>query len=160
MSINKHDNDLALFKTPEVETATQKREWITVRPISQLTEGAAIEFNVPGTSMTYIDLKNLLLYLKLKIVKADGTHLEAEDIVGLTNNPLHSIFSQVDVNVQQHPTTKVGSNYAYKAYLDTLLECRSLHDLDCQLFVKDEGGLDMDDTDPNGRNNGLFLRAG
>ena len=159
MSINKHDNDLALFKTPEVETATQKREWITVRPISQLTEGAAIEFNVPGTSMTYIDLKNLLLYLKLKIVKADGTHLEAEDIVGLTNNPLHSIFSQVDVSVQQHPTTEVGSNYAYKAYLDTLLECRSLHDLDCQLFVKDEGGLDMDDTDPNGRNNGLFLRA-
>ena len=159
MSINKHDNDLALFKTPEVETATQKREWITVRPISQLTEGAAIEFNVPGTSMTYIDLKNLLLYLKLKIVKADGTHLEAEDIVGLTNNPLHSIFSQVDVNVQQHPTTEVGSNYAYKAYLDTLLECRSLHDLDCQLFVKDEGGLDMGDTDPNGRNNGLFLRA-
>lgn len=85
--------------------------------------------------------------------------LEAGDLVGLTNNALHSIFSQVDVNVQQHPTTEVGANYAYKAYLDTLLECQNQHDLECQLFLKDDSGVDMDDTDPSGRNSGLFLRA-
>lgn len=53
----KHDNDLALFDLPEVETMTQKKEWLTLGPINQLTPGAAIEFNVPGTSMAYIDLK-------------------------------------------------------------------------------------------------------
>lgn len=83
-----------------------------MRHINQLTEGAAIEFNVPGTSMTYIDLKNLLLRVKLKIVKADGYDLEAGDRVGLMNNALHSIFSQVDVNAQQQPTSEVGANYA------------------------------------------------
>lgn len=92
MSVEKHDDDIALFQNREVETATQKREWITVRPINQLTEGAVIEFNIPGTSMTYIDLKNLLLYVKLKIVKADGSNLEPSSAVGLTNNALHSIF--------------------------------------------------------------------
>ena len=159
MATSTHDNELALFDLPEVETATQKREWLTVRPINQLTPGAAIEFNVPGTSMAYIDLKNLMLFVKLKIVKADGSDLVADDPVGLTNNPLHSIFSQVDVNLQQHPTTEVGANYAYKAYLDTLLECANQHDLDCQLFIKDDSGLGMDDTNPGGKNTGLFLRA-
>lgn len=158
MSGEKHDDDIALFQSPELEMATQKREWITVRPINQLTEGAAIEFNIPGTSMTYIDLKNLLLRVKLKIVKSDGSNLEPDAPVGLTNNALHSIFSQVDLNVQQCPTTEVGTNYAYKAYLDTLLECQNLHDLDCQFFIKDGRGID--DTDPvGGRNNALFERA-
>lgn len=159
MSSEKHDNELALFTQPEIEIATQKREWITVRPINQLTEGAAIEFNVPGTSMTYIDLGNLLLHLKLKIVKADGTNIDDTDKVGLTNNALHSVFSQVDVNIQQQPTSEVGSNYAYKAYMDTLLQCQNEHDLQCLMFIKDESGADMDDADPSGKNNGLFLRA-
>jgi len=150
---------LALFDLPEVETATQKREWLTVRPINQLTPGAAIEFNVPGTSMAYIDLKNLMLLVKLKIVKADGSDLVKDDPVGLTNNPLHSIFSQVDVNLQQHPTTEIGANYAYKAYLDTLLECANQHDLECQLFIKDDHGKDMDNSDPGGPNSGLYIRA-
>ncbi|KAL4231800.1 hypothetical protein ACF0H5_009376 [Mactra antiquata] len=159
MSTEKHDNELALFDQPEIEIATQKKEWITVRPINQLTEGAAIEFNVPGTSRTYIDLKNLLLKVKLQVIKADGSNLEPTAKVGLTNNALHSIFSQVDVNIQQQPTSEVGANYAYKAYLDTLLQCQSQHDLDCQLFIKDESGIDMDDTDPACRNNGLVMRS-
>jgi len=158
MSIDKHDADLALFKAPELETATKKLEWITVRPINQLTEGAAIEFNIAGTSLTYVDLKNLLLYVKLKIVKADGTKLSSGAPVGLTNNALHSVFLQVDVNLQQQPTSDVGANYPYKAYLDTLFDCQSQHDLSCQFFIKDDAGADMEDTDPGGTNNGLYKR--
>lgn len=136
MSTEKHDDELVLFDQPEIEIATQKREWITVRPINQLTEGAAIEFKVPGTSRTYIDLKNLLLKVKLKIVKADGSDIAKDEKVGLKNNALHSIFSQADVNIQQQPTSEVGANYAYKAYLDTLLQCQNQHDLNCQLFYQ------------------------
>lgn len=159
MSSKKHDNELAVFDKPEIKIVTQKREWITVRSINQLTEGAAIKFNVPGNSVTYIDLKNPLLTVKLKVIKADGSNLEAGDKVGLKNNALHSIFSQVDVNLQEQSTSKVGANYAYKAYLDTLLQCQSQHDLDCQLLIKDDSGIDNDDTDPTGKNNRLHMRA-
>ena len=158
MTTEIHDDALALFQRPEVETATQKKEWITVRPINQLTEGAAIEFNIPGTSMTYIDLKNILLHITLKIVKEDGSNLESTDKVGLVNNALHTIFSQVDVNVKQHPTSEIGSNYPYKAYLDHLLSATNQHDLECALFVKDDEADDMDDTDPGGSNSGLYDR--
>ena len=113
MTIDRHDKDLALFRWPEVESTTLKMEWIKVRPVYQLTEGAAIEFQIPGTSMTYIDHINLLVSVKLKIVKADGTDLPTGEKVGLTNNALHSVFSQVDVNVQQVPTSQGGTNYAF-----------------------------------------------
>ena len=71
--------------------------------------------------MTYIDLKNTLIKVKLKIVKSDGTDLPSVEKVGLTNNALHTFFSQLDVNVQQVLTSQVGTNYAFKAYIDTLL---------------------------------------
>ena len=153
-----HGNDLALFQQPDVEAGTRKIEWITFRPINQLTDGSAIEFNVPGTWTTYIDLKNTLLSVQLKIVKANGTDIEAISKVGLTNAPLHSIFSQVDFNVQQHPTTETGTNYPYKAYIDTLLNATSEHELDCQLFEFDNP-TNSDITDPSGSNRGLFERA-
>lgn len=159
MTTEIHDNALALFQLPELEVGTLKKEWISVRPTNQLTEGASVEFNVPGTSMTYIDLKDTLLHIKLKIIKADGTNIEVADKVGLTNNPLHSIFSQVDVNVQQHPTSEVGTNYPYKAYFDQLFDTTNQHDLDCSLFVEDEGGNAMSDTNPAGANNGLYTRT-
>lgn len=152
-------DNLALFQAPEVHTGSQKTEWLTFRPINQLTEGAAIEFNVPGTSTSYIDLANTLLYVKFNVVKADGSSLEAAEPVGVTNNILHTMFCQVDLNVQQHPTSEVGNNYAYKAYLDTLLGTATDHELNCQGFHKDDSDH-PDDTDPaTGRNNGLSLRS-
>ena len=159
MTTEIHDNALAVFQRPDEEVGTQKKEWISLRPINQLTEGASIEFNVPGTSMTYIDLKDVFLRIKLKLVKADGTDMKTTDNVGLINNPLHSIFSQVDVNVQQHPTSEIGTNYPFKAYLDQLFDTTNQHELDCSLFKKDSSGTHMSDTDPAGANNGLYLRS-
>ena len=153
------DNDLSLFQPPEVETGTLTKEWITHRPINQITDGAPIEFHVPGTSTTYIDLKNTLVYLKFKIVKSDGANLEATDKERPINNLLHSVFSQVDVHLQQQSTTEVGTNYPYKAYLDTLLQEECQHALNCSLFIKDEGGSDMDNTASDGTNNALYLRS-
>lgn len=153
-----HDDDLALFQLPEFETGTQKTDWITYNPINQLTAGSAIEFTVPGTSISYIDLRRTLLSLKLKIVKNDGTDIVQGDKVGLVNAPLHSVFSQVDFNVQQQPTTETGTNYPYKAYLDLLLDSTDQHELNGQCFNMDTSGS-VDVTDPSGTNSGLFDRA-
>ena len=153
-----HDKDIALFQQPELEVGTKKTEWITFRPINQLTDGSAIEFHVPGTSTTYMNLKKTLLLLKLKIVKANGEDIAEAEKVGLTNAPLHSMFSQVDFNLQQQPTTETGTNYPYKAYLDILLDATDEHELSSQLFIMDTAGR-FDITDPSGSNKGLFDRA-
>ncbi len=157
MAEETHHEDLSLFRPMTTEVGTEKTEWITHRPTNQLTEGSAIEFSIPGTSTTFVDLKSTLLHLKLKIVKADGSPVTS-DLVGLANAPLHTIFSQVDLNIQQHPVSEVGTNYTYKGYLDTLLNEIDERNLNCQLFVKDNAGS-MEDASPNGGNKGLLGRA-
>jgi hypothetical protein len=41
--------------------------------------------------------------------------------VGVVNNFLHSLFKQVDVFLKEKQVTQATSTYAYRAYLETLL---------------------------------------
>jgi hypothetical protein len=145
-----HSNELALFEKPVIDTSDFGREWVTYRPINQLSDGAAIEFNIPPLSTQYLDLKRMKLHVKINITK-DGTpivnELDAEGkptqdyvVVRLVNAPLHSLFSQVDLSLQQQPLSQVGPNYPYKAYLDLLLDTKDDQELYSQLFVKDTDG--------------------
>jgi hypothetical protein len=155
-----HGEGLALFQQPPTDTGIQGTEWITYRPVNQLTEGSALEFNIPSTSTSYLDLKRMQLHVKAKITKSDGTDIEAPaDHVGMVNAPLHAMFSQVDMSLQQQPTNQVGPNYPYKAYLDLLFDTEDEQELLNQLFIKDDPGTDMDDGDPSGSNQGLYKRA-
>ena len=154
-----HQN-VSLFQPRRVEMATEKVSWTQYRPSNQWTEGSVIEFNIDGSSTSYLDLSQTLLYVKLKIVKTDGTAIvKGTDKVGLTNAPLHTLFSQIDLKIQQHPVSEIGNNYAYKGYLDTLLNTVDEHELHSQLFITDEGGKDMVNPDSTGPNVGLYRRA-
>ena len=163
-----YGNGLALFQTRDTDTGIQGTEWISYRPVNQMgTEGTALEFSIPPMATTYLDLKKCLLRLKVKITRADGSPIKGymidrdtpiRDFVALTNAPLHSIFSQVDLFVQQQPLSQVGAYYPYKAYVDLLLNTEDDGVLNSQLFIKDDGGT-MDDTSPDGSNNALYIRS-
>ncbi|OOZ61425.1 hypothetical protein BOW45_13060 [Solemya velum gill symbiont] len=68
-----HDTSLALFQTPQTDLGSQGTEWVTYRPVNQLTGGSAIEFTIPPMANTYLDLQRTLLNLKVKITKSDGS---------------------------------------------------------------------------------------
>lgn len=53
-----HLNQLSLFESPPTDTAIQTREWVELRPINQISEYSALEFNIPPLSTGYMDLKN------------------------------------------------------------------------------------------------------
>ncbi|OOY64079.1 hypothetical protein BOW34_12875, partial [Solemya velum gill symbiont] len=129
------------------------------RPVNQLTGGSAIEFTIPPMANTYLDLQRTLLNLKVKITKSDGSDVGAltDDEVGLVNAPLHTLFSQVDLNVQQQPMSEVGSCYPYKAYLDVLLNTEDKVELTSQLFAKDIKSNDV--TIIGASNTGLVTRS-
>ena len=71
------------------------------------------------------------------------------------------MWSQVDLSIQQQVISSVGTNYAYRAYIDTLLgysESSKNTQLQSQLYFKDNSGH-MDDADPKtGFNLGLGRR--
>ena len=156
-----HDEELSLFTPPPNNTGIRRKEWVEYRPINQISEYAALEFLVPPQSAGYLDLKNSCIKVKLRLVDGSGDPVVKDVNVGLVNLPLHAIFSQVDCRLQQTNMGEIGSNYPYKAYMDTLLNT-GVNDkvrLTSQLFEKDTAGYHDDAGVRTGGNTGLYLRG-
>ena len=155
-----YDGRYAIFTPPNIETAT-KRELVTeYRSVSEINSGKSIEFNIPNSSLYYIDLSRCKLCIKLRILK--GTERVGKaDAVGLVNNALHSIWNQMDLSLNQTPIgSEMGRNYAYKSILDSLAFSSKV-ELETKgqsaLFYKDTGGA-MDNPSIANVNKGLFTR--
>lgn len=154
-----YDPCLALFERPAVNTGISSHKWVQHRPISQISNTGLLEFTISGTSSSYIDLKCSLLQIQGKIVSENGQNIGESDNVSFVNLPLHSLWRQVDLSLQQKVvSSRVGTNYAYKAYLDTILNSSSIQQqaqLTSQLFFKDSAGK-FDKTAVE--NPGFYLR--
>lgn len=157
-----YDGRYGIFNPPHVETATKQELVTEYRSISQIKPNEVIEFNVPNSSLYYIDLSRTKLMIKARILREDGQSVDFnEDRVWLVNNSLHSVWRQIDIALNQTLVgSDVGANYPYKAILDTLL-FRSAKELSSaaqtQLFYKDESAY-MDKTDPSVANPGAYSR--
>ena len=154
--------ELAIFSTPPNVSSIDKVQWVEYRPISQLTQNAPIEFIIPAAGQQYIDLKKTLLNLKIRLVESSGKEIEDVKMVAPVNLIMHSLFSQVDVLLQQQLVSNSSTQmYAYKAYIEILLD-NGMDPKNSQLqsegyFVDDAGSMeDLDVID--GNNEGLQHR--
>ena len=60
------------------------------------TEDTPIQITVPGQGNFYNDLRRSRRYAKCRIVKTDGTALSAQEMTGIINMPLQSMWYQID----------------------------------------------------------------
>ena len=116
-----YPKEVSLFDKPCNNIAYQKLQYVDYRPESQLSSDGPITFTVPPNGSQYINLKKSYLHLKVKLVNEDGSDITELKLIAPINNVLHSLFSQVDVQIQQK-LVSTGQNYGYKAYVETLLE--------------------------------------
>ncbi len=145
-------SELDLFSVPPTQTSIEHGHWIEYYPLAAGTEYGPIEFNILGSGEEYMDLGNTALYLRAKIVKSDGSDLTADDQVGPSNLFLHSLFSQVDVALNETLVSPSTNTYPYRAYLETLLSYgdeAKTSQLTSELWVKDEPGK-LDDATNTG----------
>lgn len=155
--------ELSLFASPTNQVAVEKVYFTEARPISSIgVSDTPIEIVVSGSGAEYTDLKRSRLYVKARILKADGTALATNEKTGIVNLPLQSMFSQMDVYLNNKLVSFNTNNYPWKAYLKTVLfggkeELSSQKT--SQLYFKDEGTMD-DANAYNGGNAGLVLRYG
>lgn len=144
-------SELDLFAAPHLQTSIEKGYWVECFPVSNLTDSGPIEFNVPGSGEEYGDLRQAWLYVKAKVVKANGDNLEeATDKVGPVNLFLQSLFSQVDVLLNDKVISQSTNTNPYRAMMSTLLTYGSdakTSQMSCELFYKDTAGR-MDVVDP------------
>ena len=86
-----------------------------------MTNNAPIEFIIPPQTEHWTDLSQSYLYVKFKIVKADGQPLDADSNVAPVNNFLHSMFSSVDLYLNNKLISSNSDTYPYRAYIENLL---------------------------------------
>lgn len=127
--INQHQKittktELDLFATPPTQTSVESGKMVCYRPISTISNDSPIEFHIPGTGDEYIDLSRTMLYIKVKVKPAQVTVSEKTvrtPMIAPVNNWLHSMFSQVDIYLNQKCITPPSNSYMYRAYLEHLL---------------------------------------
>lgn len=155
--------ELSLFASPTNQVAVEKVYVTETRLISSIgASDTPIEIVVSGAGAEYIDFKRSRLYVKARILKADGATLSANEKTGIINLPLQSMFSQMDVYLNNKLVSFNTNNYPWKAYLKTVLFGRKEEISSknrSQLFLKDEGKLN-DANAYNGGNSGLVMRYG
>ena len=113
---------------------------------------------IDGTGDEYLDLYHSHLYVEAKVVCADGSLVDDDADVAPVNLTLHSLFSQVDVSLNDRLVTSSKVTYPYCSYLETLLsygqEAKATQ-LSCEQWYKDTSGH-MDAT--QGTDNKRFAK--
>ncbi|XP_035205264.1 uncharacterized protein LOC118180252 [Stegodyphus dumicola] len=114
-------SELELFHLPGTQTAIQSGQWVQFHPLSNVFDGGPVEFHISGSGEDYIDLSQTQLYVRAKIIKTDGSPLDKDASIGPVNLFLHSLFSQVDVTLNERLVSSSSNTYPYRAYIETLL---------------------------------------
>jgi len=134
-------SELDLFAMPPTMMTMQESQWVEFHPISSLTDSAPIEFEIKGQPEDYIDLNSSYLYLKVKVTKPDGTPLADDAVVAPVNNFMHSLFSDVDLYMNNKLVCSSVDTYPYRAYLENLLtygkEAKNTHLDACVVWKPD-----------------------
>ena len=116
-------SEIDLFSVPPIQQSLERGRWIDYAPLSSVENpDSAITYLIAGTD-EYIDLSKTILTVTGKITAEGGATLSGgnQTSVAPINNFLHSLFKQVDVYLNGKQVTPAMSTYAYRAYIETLL---------------------------------------
>ena len=143
-------SELDLFTLPHTQMSIVKGPWVEYHPVSNLMDTAPIEFNVAGTAEEYVDLSQTMFHVIARVVNGDNSHLAGDAPVGPVNLFLPSLFSQVDVTLNEKLVSQPSNTYPYRALMETMLNYggeTKTSQLTQQLYYKDEAGK-MDTVNP------------
>ena len=145
-------NEFDLVSVPMTQTAIESSQMVEYRPVSSLSSDGPIEFLVPGDTAEYILPAHIYLYVKCKVLRGNGDNLQVAaegppavvaDNVAPINNFLHSLFTQVDISLNDKIISSSNGTYPFRAYFETLLnysEDASRTHLTTGLWYKDTAG--------------------
>ncbi|XP_069098373.1 uncharacterized protein F54H12.2-like [Pleurodeles waltl] len=109
----------------------------------------------------YLDLKNTLLHIICKIVKANGSNIANNAKVAMIAYPIAIMFNQMDSILGDQLITQNDNMYTYRTYIESILNysCDALDtQLSAGLFYKDTYG-NFEATALDGHNQDFVKRA-
>lgn len=146
-------NEVEVFDLIPKQVVLQNFREVLYRPVASIGDGnSVIEFSVEGSVDEFIDLNDTELAVWIKITKSDDTAIVDTDIIGPVNNWLHSLFSDVKLDLQNETIEGGDHLYSYKAYLYNLLshdKNSKTNQLEISGWFKDTSGQMNVGTDEN-----------
>ena len=112
-------SDFDIFARKPIQTSVLETIQTVYKPIVPV-EQSDFEFLIPADNDTYID-PNIKFYIRGKLVSGDGKDLDNTDNTAVTNNFLHSLFSQCCIALNGVPNTQASELYQYLSYFETLV---------------------------------------
>ena len=104
-------SELDLFAVPPMQTSIEYGRWVEHQHLTSLDSVRPItEFVIPGTGDAYLDIANIYLLIRTKVVRGVGTDLAADTPVAHVNNWLHSLL----------PSGRVPERHARDALVEYL----------------------------------------
>jgi hypothetical protein len=145
-------SEMDLFAIPPTQTTIESGHWLPFKNVSSLSDDGPLEFIINGRGDEFIDLSHTLLQVVVKVTKDDGGELTEADNVAPVNNLLHSMFSQVDVYLNEKLISPPNNTHGYKSYIETMLnyghDAKSSH-LTTALWYRDTHSKFNDLSDAN-----------
>ena len=137
-------SEVDLFSIPPTQLSLEKGRWIEYSPLSSVQNNdSAITFVIAGTD-EYLDLSKTILVVEGKVIEGSGGALSTgQSSIAPVNNFLHSLFRQVDVYLNGKQVTPAMGTYAYRSYLETLLNydvSAKQSQLSSAMYYKDTAG--------------------
>lgn len=113
---------LNLTKLPPTDISILQTYVEDVYPLySPKSQDTPLEFFISPTSSHYVDLNSTMLYMKLKVQTSSNATLAAASTTVPANFPFASIFSNLDVMVNNVSITSSSNNYPYATYINRVL---------------------------------------
>ena len=169
-----YTEDIALFSRPPVNVAEDRVSWHEIRPSYMSNpEYSSINFSIVGNSTQYVKLSDTELYVRIAIQKEDATPYKVLDDDNKplpinkkeTGTPidfiLHSMWSSVNIKMNNNLVSESGTNYMYKALMEALLtydENTKKIQLSNEGFTGDLGNFTQINPDSPPYNHGLKVR--
>jgi hypothetical protein len=115
-------SDVDIFSIPGTCTTIQDSFYQEYKSIVNVQDSnSKIEFRIVGNSNHYVDLNDSFLYIRAKIVDNKGADLTSTDEYSVCNYFLHSMFSQVDLLINNQNITDGNNCYGYKSFIQSVL---------------------------------------
>lgn len=144
---------LCLFDEKDVQLDIIGNIQTDYHPTTSLTSGGPIEFYIPGAVGEYVDLSDMQLFVRVKILQGNGKDLTATDDVALINQPISSLFQDAYLMVHDKQIEGGQHCYPYNGYISSLLQfhpsAKKTH-MECWGWEEDEPGKFDDPTNNDG----------
>lgn len=139
-----------LFLPDTINECVISSELVETTPLSSIKSGQPISFEIPESSDLFLD-PNVNMKVTFKITNTDGSSIGSDTPVAPVNNAVHSLWKNVEVQLNDRDLSSSAGNYSYLSYFKNqfVMEAKVKETiLEAQIWSEDTAG-EFDSVDPS-----------